>query len=481
MDKKIAAALCSAFLMAFCAPSFAKIVLPEQLGDFCVLQQQTEANLWGEAAAGGTITVKTSWSKDKYTCKADQNGRWKLSVKTPAGSFEPQTVTISDRDGAVTLKNVLIGEVWLAGGQSNMEMPLTGFQNCPLEGSSEAILTAGDWRGRVRCVVIDNTGATTPEEYVTGRWAETSPVTARGYTAVGWFFAQGLCSALDVPVGIIECDWGGSAVEGWLPREITDTYPENTLPCGRHEPFRDPEGWYNCTSNYVMYNGMLHPISKYTVKGFIWYQGETNFWLYRHYPERLATMVKVWRDLWGEGELPFYQVELAPYLRGGDDTMNARMREAQHKAAREIPSCGIVTTNDLALPYEGDQIHPCRKKEIGQRLALLALNRTYSMKEIGYQGPVYKDITIDANRLTVNFVNPEFGLSPWHDIRGFEIAGEDRVFHPAKAEREGLGVVLTSEAVPAPVAVRYCFRDFLIGNLTGEMGLPAAPFRSDDW
>ena len=472
----------AASLLLAATSANAKITLPEQLGDYCILQQQTAANLWGSAAAGSKVTVKVSWSKAKYSVTADSEGRWQLAVNTPAGSYDPQTITISDKDGSVTLHDVLIGEVWLAGGQSNMEMPLIGFGNCPVEGSAETILRAGEWKGKVRSVKIPKTGNPEPQEFVQGKWVETSPVTAKDISAVAWHFAVTLNSALDIPVGIVACNWGGSSVESWLPKEVVHSFPANTIPDGSCEPVITEGGWYYHTSPYVMYNAMICPVSHYTIKGFIWYQGETNAGLPQYYPERLAQMVQIWRDLWGNQELPFYEVELAPWIYGGDGTSGARIREAQHKAAEIIPHSGIVCTNDLAYPYEKDQIHPCQKKQVGERLALLALNRNYDMAGLACEGPVYKDIEISGNTVTVNYKNVLWdGLSPWHDIVGFELAGEDRVFYPAKAERKDFSVVVTCDEVPAPVALRYCFRDFQVGNLTGSMNLPAVPFRSDNW
>ena len=480
--KSFVAASASAALLLCAVPAQAKITLPELLGDHCILQQQTRANLWGEAAAGSRVSIKVSWSKNKYSATAGSDGKWLIAVDTPAGSYEPQTITISDRDGSVTLSDVLIGEVWLAGGQSNMEMPLNGFHSCPVEGSLETILAAGQWKNKVREVKIPKTGATEPQDYVQGKWVETNPETARDFTAVGWYFATAVNAAVDVPVGILACNWGGSAVESWVPKEVVYSYPENTIPSQRHEPFFDEGGWYNCTSNYVMYNGMLYPVHNYTIKGFIWYQGETNAWLYQYYAERLARMVGIWRDLWGQGELPFYEVELAPYIYGGDGTLGARIREAQRAAVDIIPNSGIVCTADLAYPYEYDQIHPCQKRQVGERLALLALNRTYGMYSLPCEGPVYDGFEVNGSEVKVNFRNTVYdGLSPWRDIVGFELAGEDKVFHPAVARRENGGVIVTCEAVPAPVAVRYCFRDFQVGNLTGILNLPAVPFRSDNW
>lgn len=460
----------------------AKIKLPQILGDHMVLQQQSNVNLWGQAAASSKVNVKVSWSKEKFNTVADNEGKWKIAIPTPVGSYDKQTITIADKDGSLSLSDILVGEVWLCGGQSNMEMPLNGFNSCPVEGAVEAILTAGLWKDKVREVKIPKTGTLTPQDTVAGKWVETTPESAREFTAAGWFFATALNNALDVPVGIIACNWGGSAVESWLPKELVYSYPENTIPLGSHEPVKEKGGWYHCCSSYVMYNGMIYPVHNYTIKGFLWYQGETNVGFHNYYADRLSTMVGVWRNLWGQGDIPFYEVELAPWTYRGDGTLGARIREAQRKAAEIIPNSGIICTNDLAYPYEADQIHPCQKRQVGERLALLALNKTYGMSALPYEGPIYKGHSVEGNQVTVYFENTKNdGLSPWHDIKGFEVAGEDKVFHTAKAERKGNAVVLTCDEVPNPVAVRYCFRDFQLGNLTGTMNLPAVPFRTDKW
>ena len=330
---------------------------------------------------------------------------------------------------------------------------------------------------------IPKTGAETPQETVEGRWQVSGPETAGTFTAVGWHFAKMLNSVLNVPVGLVSCNWGGSAVESWLPKEEVYSYPENTLPSGQYAPKRDAGGWYHHHSPIIMYNGMLYPIRNYTLKGFLWYQGETNAGFPQYYAQRLATMVKVWRNLWGQGELPFYEVELAPFVYGGDGTSGARIREAQRKAVELIPNSGIVSTNDLVYPYEYDEIHPRRKKEVGERLSYLALNRTYGMGYLPFEGPRFKSYEIRGGEIEVAFHNGERGFSPWHDIVGFEIAGEDKVFHPAEIRRgtQLNTVIVKSGKVPAPVAVRYCFRDFQIGNFTGQRCLPVIPFRTDNW
>ncbi len=462
--------------------SEAKVELPRILSDHLVLQQKSDANLWGKAAPSSKVSVKTGWDSKEYSVRSDRDGNWKLAVKTPEAGYTPYSITISDKDGSVTLSDILIGEVWLCGGQSNMEMPLDGFGSCPIEGSIEEIALSGQYRDKIRLVKIPKTGAESLKETVDGTWQVSSPETAAWFTAVGWHFAKMLNSVLDVPVGLVSCNWGGSAVESWMPEDVVRSYPENTLPTGQYAPKMDPDGGYNCGNAYIMYNGMLYPIRNYTLNGFIWYQGETNAGGYAHYAQRLAKMVSIWRGLWGRGDLPFYEVELAPYIYGGDGTVGARIREAQHKAVDIIPNSGIACINDLAYAHEYDQIHPCKKKEVGQRLAYIALNKTYGMSYLPYEGPRYKSMEVKGNEIEVTFRDGGNGFSPWHGINGFEVAGEDKVFYSAEARLGAWNkIIVKSDKVPAPVAVRYCFRDFQIGNLTGRRGLPAVPFRSDNW
>ena len=468
--------------------SQAEIRLPEIIGDNMVLQQQTSVNIWGTATPGSTILAVPQWNGKAYTCPADADGHWIISIDTPAAGLEPQTLEISEiRDGkkatskniisSIRLENILIGEVWLCSGQSNMEMPLAGFWDCPVEDSAGEIALSGRMTG-IRMATIPKTGALVPQNEVDGAWKTCSPENTALFSAAGYHFGRMLHEVLEIPVGIINCSWGGSTLEGWLPYGVAAGYDD--IECIAEAP---EDGRWNAHTPCAMYNGMLYPLRNYTVKGFCWYQGESNVGRHDTYAERLQTMVSIWRELWGQGELPFYIVEIAPYLYGGDGTSGARLREAQFKAAREIPSSGIICTNDLVYPYEDVQIHPCRKKEVGQRLAYLALNRTYGYAGIECEGPVYREMKPEGDEILLFFDNDASGFSPWHDITGFEIAGEDRIFHPAEA-RVIPGkkcVAVKSSEVQSPVAVRYCFRDFCPGNLTGARNLPVYPFRTDNW
>ena len=460
----------------------AKIVLPEIVGDNMVLQQQTEARIWGTAEAGATVSAKASWLAQAVETRSDKNGQWQLLLKTPAAEKREHQIVLSENGRQqLTLSRVLIGEVWFASGQSNMEMPLEGFWNCPVNGNNEAIATAAEhpW---VRVAPIKQNGQTKPVETCPGKWQVPSPATAAHFSATGWYFAQMLQRVLDVPVGVIACAWGGSKVEGWTPEEIVKTYSDVDIEKEQREGWNG--SWWHYYTPVIMYNGMLHPLRHYTIRGFLWYQGESNVGKEQTYPERLKTMADVWRREFGgtAQSLPFYLVEIAPWGGYGNEWLSAPLfRECQHRAASIIENSGIICTNDLVQPYEVNQIHPAEKREVGNRLAYLALNRTYGMKDIVCDSPEYDRMEVHGDSIEVFFKYAEQGLSPWQDIRGFELAGADGQFHEATAvlNESHKSVFVTAPGVKAPTAVRYGFKAFLPGNLKSIRNLPVVPFRSD--
>ncbi|MCI6493856.1 MAG: sialate O-acetylesterase [Bacteroidales bacterium] len=463
--------------LATTATLSAKVTLPEIIGDNMVLQQQTQARLWGKAAPKSTVTITPSWNNETIKTKADKDGNWIASVQTPKASYTEHSIVISDGE-PLTISNVLIGEVWFCGGQSNMEMPLNGFWDCPIEGSNQEIATAARRNG-IRLVKIPKTGTLTPSETVEGKWELSNPQSARWFSATAWYFARLLNEALDIPVGLLSCNWGGTRVESWLPEEIVRTYGDidyDTECCKKEQT------WWHYSNVTIMYNGMYYPIRNYTVRGFIWYQGEANVGKHDTYPERFRTLVNIWRENQG-CESPVYLAELAPWLYGGDGTSGARFREMQHNLAKQIPSCGVICTNDLVYPDEDTQIHPRNKKDVGERLAYLALNQTYKQEGVECRYPEYKSFKVEGDTVEVFFDNAEDGLSPWKGLEGFEVAGEDKVFHKAEAwvHTGNKSVYVRSSEVAAPVAVRYCFRDFQIGNLRSGRDLPVMPFRTDNW
>ena len=434
MKTKKYAALFSVLLLFIMSSSVceAKIWIPQLLSDNMVLQQQSQANIWGKAE--GEVTISVSWTKKKFHALCDKDGSWRIAISTPVASYTNQTITIKDRNSHIVLKDILIGEVWLCGGQSNMEMPLGGMQNCSVEGASEEIAQSSHWMDKIRQVKIEKRGSLEKTDSVAGKWTKPAPMTSQFYSAVGWAFAKMLNQVLDVPVGLLECNWSASAVESWIPEEIVENYPDSTLALGR-KYFKDLNGNWNAASSYVMFNAMIYPIHNFTLKGFLWYQGETNVKYHSWYSHRLSEMVRSWRELWNQGNLPFYLVELAPfeYEGNGDGIEGALLREAQHEAVSIIPNSGIVVTNDLVYPYESELIHPSQKKEVGYRLAYQALHKTYLQMGIECDGPVYKDIQIVGNEMIISFKGDEYGFCPNQGIVGFEVAGADKIFHLAEA------------------------------------------------
>ncbi len=463
--------------LAVCAAASAQLSLRQPCSDGMVLQQQTAALVWGKAGPGRRVTVIPSWDARQYSAQAGTDGFWQVAVQTPAASYEPQTITVSSGSEQLVIRDVLIGEVWFASGQSNMEMPIRGFYGCPVEGAQD-VLTAAPLRERVRMFKVPRTRSYEPVSEIEGAWWRADATTVAEMSAAGFFFARKLNEALDVPVGILFSAYGGSKVESWLPEEIVRTYPDVATDRASIEALR-----YDYYSPFMMYNAMVCPVKGYTVRGFIWYQGCSNVGLHDTYADRLMTMVSLWRKEWGdpEGRLPFYQVEIAPYNYGSGPEA-ALLRQAQHDAAKRMPNGAVVVTDDLVYDYETDQIHPARKREVGERLAYLALHRDYGFGRL----PCYSPEALRAFRQSgdrpgtvgVELENCPDGLDRAAGVEGLELAGPDGVFHPVREVRmSGRTMLLRSEAVPEPRTVRYCWGSFKPGNLHGVAGaLPLTPF-----
>lgn len=465
----------------------AKVKLPHILCDNMVLQQQTDARLWGWAKAGKAVKVTTSWNGKTVQCNADKAGKWLVKVQTPAASYTPYSITFDDGDGQVVLQNVLAGEVWVCAGQSNMEMPLKGFGQCPVENFNHHVLEAQNPKG-VRSVKIPSIMRMTPQEDADCAWRECTPQNVVDFSATGYFFARLVNKTLNIPVGLIEANKGGSRVESWLTKENLEKYTNEPTDTMGIVNFKKEWDYHRAL---VWGNGTFNPILNYTIKGILFYQGCSNVGdPGNQYSERLKLLVEQWRQQFGQGDIPFYFVQIAPYESGNImGTWNALLQEQQFRASQIIPNSGIVCTNDCVYPYELTQIHPTQKQKVGERLAFLALNKTYGMQSVICQSPSYKEMTVKNDTIFLHF-NDEFGgLNRFEDINGFEVAGADRVFHPAKAQhywKPGGGkwdeaLMVVSPEVKEPVAVRYCFRNFLLGNLGNMGGLPLFPFRTDNW
>ena len=465
----------------------AKVKLPHLISDNMVIQQQTDVRLWGWTKPGKKVVVTTSWTEHRSETKADKQGRWLLTVKSPKASYTPLSITFDDGDGVVTINNVLAGEVWVCAGQSNMEMPVKGFGQCPVENyNMEVINAAGPCQ--VRSAKIPSIMRMTPQEDAETEWRECGPQTVGEFSATGYFFAQLVNKALNIPIGLIEANKGGSRVESWLTKENLEKYTNEPTDTMGIVNFKKEWDYHRAL---VWGNGTFNPILNYTVKGILFYQGCSNVGdPGDQYSQRLKLLVEQWRTQFKLGEIPFYFVEIAPFHYDNVDADNgAKLREQQYKASKIIPNSGLVCTNDCVYPYESTQIHPTQKQKVGQRLAILALNKTYGMDKIICESPSYKDMKVKNDTVMLHFNNECGGMSRFTDIKGFEVAGADKVFHEAKAEHfwQPGGdywdecVILTCPAVQKPIAVRYCFKNWQLGNLANQGGLPLFPFRTDEW
>lgn len=457
--------------------TFAKVVPSSLIGNNMVLQQSADVDLRGKATPEATVVVTPSWSTSSFTTVADASGNWNIEIPTPEGSFTPHSITISDGE-PLTISNVLIGEVWLASGQSNMQMPLKGFSACYVNNGFDEIAGSREKADKIRFFTVPLSQSYTLVDSVPASWAVPSPETAQDFSAVAWYYANRLSDVLDIPVGIVNSSYGGARVESWMPREILDTYPDISLDSA------DIENMVFYRRPLVMYNAMFHPIKNYTFKGIIWYQGCSNVSSWDTYADRLATMVKHWRDEIGQGEIPFYAVEIAPYdyVDKTEKGLAPYLREAQWESVELIPNSSMISTNDLVDEWERTNIHPGNKATVGNRLGNLALNSTYGHKEFPAESPRYKSHHVKGNEMWVEIETPGSAISRNCDVKGFELAGEDGIYYPADSVKLNIPtneMILSCSSVPVPVNVRYGFRDFLPGTLHSGNNLPLIPFRTD--
>lgn len=462
------------FLMALSLQ--AKVELPSIFSDNMVLQQKQDVAVWGKAS-GKKLTITPGWTKKKTVVTPDQDGKWFVRIPTPEAGG-PYEITFDDGQ-KLTLHNVLVGEVWFCGGQSNMEMPMKGFEAQPVENAAGPIMRAKA-SVPIRICSIPNQKAAAPLSECKGSWKENLPETVASTSAVAYFFALRMQEILEVPIGLLISDWGGSVIEAWMSREVI----ENQFPGEFDTSYLDGgdvKSRKNAETVCALYNAMVAPLVPFSFKGMIWYQGESNRRLPEQYTRLQVAYVQMMRDLFQNPEAPFYFVQIAPYPYGkyGDLFTSGYFYEAQQKAQAQIPHSGIVPTVDLGA---ANTIHPPKKQEIGDRLAYLALVNDYGRKGINPVAPTYKSVEFKGAEAIVSFDVDRLGLSPMKTaIGGFELAGEDRVFHPATATVDKNTVTVTSEEVSAPLAVRYCFRNWGEGTLWNSDGIPLLPFRTDAW
>lgn len=463
------------------APCAADVKLPKILGSHMVLERDADIELWGWADPQEAIQVRGDWLKKPATTTADADGKWRVGLKTgPAGG--PHTIDIIGKN-TIHLDQVLFGEVWIGSGQSNMEMPLIGVSDAYTGIKNFAEEVAAADHPQIRLFQAGNFSSKEPLEDVEPgiamygippaecQWRPCSPDTVKTFSSTAYFFARELHNQLQVPIGIIDASWGGTPAEAWTPaaglKALGYTAAlEQAAALPQQSDQKIPTR---------LYNGMIHPLRRFTIKGAIWYQGEGNAGQADKYQQLFSTMIGQWRTAFGY-EFPFYFVQIAPFKYGGLNA--AYLRESQTKTL-SVARTGMAVTMDI-----GDlaDIHPKNKQEVGRRLALWSLANDFG-RDIVYSGPLFKACTFDDGRARLTFDNVGSGLTTLDgkDPSDFEVAGADKVFHPATAKIDSDEVVVSCSEVAEPKAVRYAFHSESMPNLINREKLPASSFRTDDW
>lgn len=446
-----------------------------------VLQRNKPIPVWGWADPGESITIL--FNKQTKKTKAGKDGSWRteLNQELAGGPYQ----LIAKGKNTITLENVMVGEVWICSGQSNMEWPLKNTD------SGQKEIRQSEYP-MIRHFKVPRTIADTPAKDITGgEWRKADSTTTADFTAVGYFFARKLLNELNIPIGLINSSWGGTMVETWTSREAFEK-SEEFKDLFTRVAFSDIKASAEKTkktvgpNNYptLLFNGMINPLIPFAIKGVIWYQGETNAGRAFQYRKAFPLMIQDWRSRFKQGDFPFYFVQLASFNAANGNSATgsawAELREAQ-TATLGLPNTGMAVTMDIG---ESKDIHPRNKKDVGERLAAIALNNLYGVKT-EYSGPLFKSFKIDGNRITISFSHADNGLiikDKYGYLKGFEIAGNDRKFYYAQAKVENNNVVVYTDSVTNPVAVRYGWADDMPEvNLYNKEGFPAVPFRTDSW
>lgn len=481
--------LCFAFAASVLAASVASadVSLPKIFGSGMVLQRGLATPVWGWAEAGEEVTVQFGDQKKKAT--ADANGAWSLKLDPQKENAEGQTLKVSGKN-SIDCEDVLIGDVWICSGQSNMEWAVRNSVN-----PDEELKAANYPNIRLFDVPGHTTSPVSKDKLPGGDWKKCAPDTVGNFSAVGYFFGRRLHKESKVPIGLIGTNWGGTRIEPWTPPVGFREVPELKSIADDVDKFDETTKVGGSTPTAI-YHSMVHPLAPYGVRGAIWYQGESNGGEGESYFHKMQALIKGWRSVWGQGDFPmyFYFVQLADFQQpnenpeGGDGW--AKLREAQRKSLT-IPHTGMAVITDIG---DAKDIHPRNKQDVGSRLAQWALRDVYK-KDVVPSGPLFKELKIEDGKARVLFdhagdgliVGKKEGLAPTSVVKDgklarFAIAGKDKKWHWADTQIDGDSVVVWSKDVPEPVAVRYAYSMNPAGsNLYNSLGLPASPFRSDDW
>lgn len=455
----------------------AEIKLPHLFSDNMVLQRNAPIPIWGWAAAGEKITIR--FNKQVKTIKAGKDGNWQLQLHAEAAGGPYELVVKGNNE--LLVKNVLVGEVWVCSGQSNMEFPLRNAQN-----NAEEIKAAN--YPEIREITVPKNTALTPQaDILPATWKVCSPDTAGSFSAVAYFFARKLQQELKVPIGLIHSSWGGTNVETWTSQEALSTDPDfKELPAIAADKLKVGLPSKAAPNSFpsLLFNAMLSPLIPYGIRGAIWYQGEANCERAFQYRRTFPLMIADWRQRWHLGDFPFYFVQLSSFNPSRQMRLTgsawAELREAQ-LLTLSVPHTGMAVTTDIGNPAD---VHPTNKQDVGLRLALNALQQTYGMNVVP-GGPLYASISLKDATAVLHFTNTGGGLTiqnRYGYLQGFQIAGADQQFKWAKAYVQGDSVMVYNETISHPAAVRYGWTDDAMeANLYNKEGLPAAPFRTDHW
>ena len=465
------------FLLSF--SSSAQIELSNLFSDNMVLQQESHVNIWGKAKKNQELIIYTSWSGKIIRTIVKDDGNWEVKIKTPSAGG-PYNIQVTCDGETKTINNVLIGEVWLASGQSNMEMTLSGNNREPVNGSLDAIANSNNTKIRFFNVKVKVSEERIDD--IEGEWLEANFKNTPNFSAVAYSFAKYLNQVLDIPFGIINSPKDGSVAEAWISPDVLKKITTNKeLSYYAKQPHNSPS---------VLFNGMINAIIPFTIKGVIWYQGEGNSGRYQNYMKLMNGLIKNWRDEWGLGDFPFYFVQLAPNgsLGQGNGTSQAFLREAQLRTMLSVENTGMAVTLDIGSTITN---HPPEKLLIGKRLAYWALAKNYGFNGLPHSGPVYESMKVKNNKVYVNFKFAKNGVTSYgKPLSGFEIAGEDKIFYSADASIdphwsagwENRSVLtLSNKNVPNPLYIRYGWKNYIEGALYNVEGLPASSFRSYDF
>lgn len=440
------------------SPSLPPIRLPRVFGDHMVLQRDRPLPIWGHSMPGESIHV--SFASSQIETQADLHGNWRLTLP-PQSHGGPHELTIRCKQHQLTFEDVMVGEVWICSGQSNMEMSVEESLN-----PHDAVAAAQ--YPQIRFLNVANSVAKEPQSDFEGQWSVCCPATVSDFSAVAYYYGRNLFEHVKVPIGLIDASWGGSLCESWMSREALEADPDFSQIL--HRALGD-----NIGKGSGMYNAMLHPLIPFAIRGTIWYQGESNSARASQYQKLFPTLIRDWRSKWGQGDFPFYYVQLAPLDRHGDEWVE--LKEAQLKTLSE-PHTGMAVISDLDLPG----LHPANKEGVGIRLALWARAKDYCEPDVVYSGPLYRSMEVNEQSIRVYF-NHSVGLASRDHklLSDFTIAGKDRKFYPAVATIMGETIIVHSDAVAEPVSVRFGWTDTAQPNLVNGAGLPASPFRTDEW